>query len=69
MIGCEVPETPLATPAVLSEEKETWMDMNEEMEKTLASMRVGQDDVHIKDLATSNNKLLLKRKKAKADRS
>lgn len=48
---------------MLSEERGTWSEMNEEMEKTLASMRVGNDDMHIKDLDKSTNKLLLKRKK------
>lgn len=35
----------------------------DEMEKTLASMRVGNEDIHIKSLKDSNNKLLNKRMK------
>lgn len=32
------------------------------MEKTLATMRVGNEDVHIKSLKDSNNRLLNKRR-------
>ncbi|MFH4974775.1 hypothetical protein AB6A40_001484 [Gnathostoma spinigerum] len=34
----------------------------DEMEKTLATMRVGNEDIHIKNLCESNNRLLLKRR-------
>lgn len=34
------------------------------MEKTLASMRVDKEDIHIKSLAESKNRLLEKRKAA-----
>lgn len=59
----KVPETPLFTPAVLNEERMQWSEMQDEMEKTLASMRVGNEDIHIKSLKESNNKLLNKRMK------
>ena len=36
--------------------------MQEEMEKNLASMRVVNENVQIKNLAESNNRLLQKRK-------
>ena len=36
------------------------------MEKTLASMRVGTDNVQIKNLAESSNKLLAKRAQKRA---
>lgn len=58
-----VPETPLHTVAVLSQEKETWTEVKDEMEKTLASMRVANEDCNLKTLATANNPLLAKRKK------
>jgi len=59
----KVPETPLCTPAVLSEEKAQWDDVREEMENALATMRVDYDQVQIKSLGETNNKLWAKRKK------
>ncbi|KAK0400256.1 hypothetical protein QR680_003425 [Steinernema hermaphroditum] len=58
----KVPETPLFTSEVLREENEQWDDMQEEMEKTLASMRIGNEEIHIKNLGESNNPLLKKRR-------
>lgn len=37
--------------------------MQDEMEATLASMRVGPENIQIKSLGDSNNKLLAKRRK------
>ncbi|KRX89088.1 MAP kinase-activated protein kinase 2 [Trichinella pseudospiralis] len=62
--GCQaVPETPLCTVSVLSEKKVIWNDVQEEMSNALASMRVDCDQMQIKNLSDSKNKLLEKRKK------
>nr|XP_061813689.1 MAP kinase-activated protein kinase 2-like [Nerophis lumbriciformis] len=58
-----VPLTPLHTTRVLTNEKELWDDVKEEMTSALATMRVDYEQVRIKDLATSNNPLLNKRRK------
>ncbi|XP_069010418.1 MAP kinase-activated protein kinase 2-like isoform X2 [Embiotoca jacksoni] len=58
-----VPPTPLHTSRVLTEDKELWDDVKEEMTSALATMRVDYDQVKIKDLDTSNNPLLNKRRK------
>ncbi|XP_077948210.1 MAP kinase-activated protein kinase 2-like isoform X1 [Gasterosteus aculeatus] len=58
-----VPPTPLHTSRVLTEDKELWEDVKEEMTSALATMRVDYDQVKIKDLDTSNNPLLNKRRK------
>ncbi|XP_077458098.1 MAP kinase-activated protein kinase 2-like isoform X2 [Stigmatopora argus] len=58
-----VPLTPLHTSRVLTEEKELWDDVKEEMTSALATMRVDYEQVRIKDLGTSNNRLLNKRRK------
>ncbi|CAI4226490.1 unnamed protein product [Auanema sp. JU1783] len=62
-----VPDTPLHTSSVLLDQQAQWGDMQDEMEKTLASMRVGPDNVQIKSLADSNNRLLAKRKQRGED--
>lgn len=58
-----VPPTPLHTPRVLTEDKELWENVKEEMTSALTTMRVDYDQVKIKDLDTSNNPLLNKRRK------
>uniref|UniRef100_A0A665VEI1 non-specific serine/threonine protein kinase n=1 Tax=Echeneis naucrates TaxID=173247 RepID=A0A665VEI1_ECHNA len=58
-----VPPTPLHTTRVLTEERELWEDVKEEMTSALATMRVDYDQVKIKDLDTSSNPLLNKRRK------
>ncbi|XP_043933929.1 MAP kinase-activated protein kinase 3 [Protopterus annectens] len=62
-----VPQTPLHTTRVLLEEKDLWDDVKEEMTCALATMRVDYDQVKIKDLDNSSNKLLKKRRKKQAD--
>ncbi|KAM9410066.1 MAP kinase-activated protein kinase 2-like isoform 1-T1 [Pholidichthys leucotaenia] len=57
-----VPPTPLHTSRVLTEDRELWDDVKEEMTSALATMRVDYDQVKIKDLDTSNNPLLNKRR-------
>ncbi|XP_056886971.1 MAP kinase-activated protein kinase 2-like isoform X2 [Takifugu flavidus] len=57
-----VPPTPLHTSRVLTEDKELWDDVKEEMTSALATMRVDYDQVKIKDLDMSNNPLLNKRR-------
>jgi serine/threonine protein kinase len=60
----EVPQTPLHSIRVLQEDQETWPEVQEEMTQALATMRVDYDaSVHLKQLDTSKNKLLEKRKR------
>ncbi|KAM8868650.1 MAP kinase-activated protein kinase 3 isoform 2-T2 [Synchiropus picturatus] len=61
-----VPSTPLHTTRVLTEERELWDDVKDEMTSALATMRVDYDQVKIKDLDTSSNPLLNKRRKKAA---
>uniref|UniRef100_A0A671TIC7 non-specific serine/threonine protein kinase n=1 Tax=Sparus aurata TaxID=8175 RepID=A0A671TIC7_SPAAU len=61
-----VPSTPLHTTRVLTEDREMWEDVKEEMTNALATMRVDYDQVKIKDLDTSSNPLLNKRRKKAA---
>lgn len=58
-----VPPTPLHTARVLQEDKDHWDEVKEEMTSALATMRVDYDQVKIKDLKTSSNRLLNKRRK------
>uniref|UniRef100_A0A3B4YPG1 non-specific serine/threonine protein kinase n=1 Tax=Seriola lalandi dorsalis TaxID=1841481 RepID=A0A3B4YPG1_SERLL len=58
-----VPPTPLHTSRVLTEDKELWEDVKEEMTTALATLRVDYSQVKIKDLDRSNNPLLNKRRK------
>uniref|UniRef100_A0A8C6VME9 non-specific serine/threonine protein kinase n=1 Tax=Naja naja TaxID=35670 RepID=A0A8C6VME9_NAJNA len=58
-----VPPTPLHTTRVLQEDKDHWDEVKEEMTSALATMRVDYDQVKIKDLKISNNRLLNKRRK------
>ncbi|XP_032314311.1 MAP kinase-activated protein kinase 3 isoform X1 [Camelus ferus] len=58
-----VPQTPLHTARVLQEDRDHWDEVKEEMTSALATMRVDYDQVKIKDLKTSNNRLLNKRRK------
>ncbi|XP_033064670.1 MAP kinase-activated protein kinase 3 isoform X1 [Trachypithecus francoisi] len=64
-----VPQTPLYTARVLQEDKDHWDEVKEEMTSALATMRVDYDQVKIKDLKTSNNRLLNKRRKKQAGSS
>ncbi|XP_012719293.1 MAP kinase-activated protein kinase 2 isoform X1 [Fundulus heteroclitus] len=57
-----VPQTPLHTSRILTEEMELWDGVKEGMTSALASMRVDYDQVKIKDLDMSNNPLLNKRR-------
>ncbi|KAI4880922.1 hypothetical protein NFI96_006114 [Prochilodus magdalenae] len=61
-----VPPTPLHTTRVLTEDREMWDEVKEEMTSALATMRVDYDQVKIKDLDTSSNPLLNKRRKKAA---
>ncbi|XP_073999301.1 MAP kinase-activated protein kinase 2 [Rhodnius prolixus] len=58
----EVPETPLYTGQMLKEGEEVWPEVQEEMMRSLATMRVDYDQVQIKALQNSNNPLLNKRR-------
>lgn len=60
-----VPQTPLHTGRMLRESEENWPEVQEEMTRSLATMRVDYDQVHIKNLENSNNPLLNKRRKRK----
>uniref|UniRef100_A0A4W4GFZ0 non-specific serine/threonine protein kinase n=1 Tax=Electrophorus electricus TaxID=8005 RepID=A0A4W4GFZ0_ELEEL len=61
-----VPPTPLHTTRVLTEDREMWDEVKEEMTSALATMRVDYDQVKIKDLDTSSNPLLNKRRRKAA---
>uniref|UniRef100_A0A1B6LTZ2 non-specific serine/threonine protein kinase n=1 Tax=Graphocephala atropunctata TaxID=36148 RepID=A0A1B6LTZ2_9HEMI len=58
-----VPQTPLHTGRLLREGEDLWPEVQEEMTRSLATMRVDYDQVHIKALNNSNNPLLNKRRK------
>ena len=59
----EVPQTPLHTKRVLKEEEEAWPEVQDEMMRSLATMRVDYDTAPIKNLENSNNPLLNKRRR------
>lgn len=59
-----VPQTPLHTNRVLKEEEQQWPEVQEEMNRSLACMRVDYG-MMLKNLDSSTNSLLNKRKKAK----
>lgn len=59
----EVPQTPLHSVHVLKEEEAAWPEVQEEMTRSLATMRVDYDAVHLKNLENSNNPLLNKRRR------
>lgn len=59
----EVPQTPLHSVRVLREDQEQWPEVQEEMTQALRTMRVDfEDQMTLKNLETTNNKLLEKRK-------
>jgi mitogen-activated protein kinase-activated protein kinase 2 len=55
--------TPLCTARVLKEEATQWPEVQDEMTRSLATMRVDYDHIHLKNLDKSNNPLLQKRKR------
>ncbi|XP_059468643.1 MAP kinase-activated protein kinase 2 [Neocloeon triangulifer] len=59
----EVPQTPLYTGRLLKEGEEMWPEVQEEMTRSLATMRVDYDQVQVKNLELSNNPLLNKRRR------
>nr|XP_050855403.1 MAP kinase-activated protein kinase 2 [Vespula vulgaris] len=61
----EVPPTPLHTGRVLREGEELWPEVQEEMTRSLATMRVDYDTANLKQLDHTNNPLLNKRRRAK----
>ncbi|XP_076375758.1 MAP kinase-activated protein kinase 2-like isoform X2 [Megalopta genalis] len=61
----EVPATPLHTGRVLREGEELWPEVQEEMTRSLATMRVDYDTANLKQLDHTNNALLNKRRRAK----
>ncbi|KAK2589050.1 hypothetical protein KPH14_001888 [Odynerus spinipes] len=61
----EVPPTPLHTGRVLREGEELWPEVQEEMTRSLATMRVDYDTASLKQLDHTNNALLNKRRRAK----
>lgn len=58
----EVPQTPLHSVRILREEGDAWPEVQEEMTRSLATMRVDYDSIHLKNLEISNNPLLSKRR-------
>ncbi|KAL5289798.1 MAPKAPK3 family protein [Megaselia abdita] len=61
-----VPQTPLFTGKLLREGEENWTEVQEEMTRSLATMRVDYERINIKSLDFSNNSLLDKRRNKKA---
>ncbi|XP_046622381.1 MAP kinase-activated protein kinase 2 isoform X1 [Neodiprion virginianus] len=61
----EVPATPLHTGRVLREGEELWPEVQEEMTRSLATMRVDYDTAGLKQLDNTNNALLDKRRRAR----
>jgi mitogen-activated protein kinase-activated protein kinase 2 len=61
-----VPPTPLVSLQVLKEDKDVWVDVQDELTNALTTMRVDYDQVHVKHLDDSKNKILEKRKKKAA---
>lgn len=53
------------TGRVLREDEELWPVVQEEMTRSLATMRVDYDTAHLKQLDHTNNALLNKRRQAK----
>lgn len=62
-----VPQTPLPSLDILKEDKDNWLEVQQNMGKALDEMRINWDSkVVIKDLGTTKNQLFEKRmKKAK----
>ena len=60
-----MPATPLHTGRVLREGEELWPEVQEEMTRSLATMRVDYDTANLKQLDHTNNPLLNKRRRAK----
>ncbi|KAK7073949.1 MAP kinase-activated protein kinase 3 [Halocaridina rubra] len=63
----EVPQTPLHTSRILREEGDLWQEVQDEMTRSLATMRVDYDTLQIKTLDNANNTLLSKRRKRVTD--
>lgn len=61
----EVPATPLLSAVVMREETDTWPEVQEEMTRALATMRVDYDQVKMKAIDVSQNPLIARRKKSK----
>ena len=59
----EVPQTPLHTSRVLKDQEDQWVDVQDEMTRSLATMRV--DSIVLKTPAASNNKLVKARQARK----
>jgi mitogen-activated protein kinase-activated protein kinase 2 len=53
----------LFTGKLLKEGEELWPEVQEEMTRSLATMRVDYDQVQVKNLEISNNPLLNKRRR------
>lgn len=60
-----VPQTPLYTGKLLREGGDNWAEVQEEMTRSLATMRVDYERINIKSLDFSNNTLLDKRRNKK----
>uniref|UniRef100_A0A1B6CSF7 non-specific serine/threonine protein kinase n=1 Tax=Clastoptera arizonana TaxID=38151 RepID=A0A1B6CSF7_9HEMI len=59
-----VPQTPLHTNRMLREGEDVWPEVQEEMTRSLATMRVDYDQVKLKPVLKSINPLLKRRKRA-----
>jgi len=61
-----VPPTPLVSVQVLREDQDVWGEVQDEMTNALATMRVDYDQIQIKNLDDSSNRLIEKRKRKSA---
>lgn len=61
-----VPPTPLVSVQVLREDREVWPEVQDELTNALASMRVDYEQVQVKELDSSKNPMLEKRKQKAA---
>lgn len=62
-----VPATPLFSAKILQEDKDMWLDVQEEMTNALATMRVDYEQCQIKNLEDSDNPILKKRRQQKQE--
>ncbi|XP_067947714.1 MAP kinase-activated protein kinase 2-like [Watersipora subatra] len=60
-----VPQTPLCTTGILREEIENWVDVKEELDRAIAERRIDEEQVKLKNVQASSNKLLERRRHKK----
>ncbi|KAF6032519.1 MAPKAPK3 [Bugula neritina] len=60
-----VPQTPLCTTNILKEEVENWVDVKEEIDRAIAERRIDEEQIQLKNVRASSNKLLERRRNKK----